>query len=967
MTQAKRAAHVVSCRTRYESVTRAARRGLSSGMTPRINRLLPWLALLGLARGAAAQPARPPARDVPDPGVVSTGQRITPAGVQTVFDGRVGGVRFGATSADLWVAVPGSLYHLAWSDGRVLGRAAFDGRAGVYGVAVDPATGRALVSSVGRLPRTPGEGRQGASQPAAPDRSVAQLAAFGDGGRAATFGPLGESMAGGPAVARVPNAAGRRVAVLPLTANDRLAVVDLAADTGGGVLPPVDVGVAPVAAALSADGAVAYVTTLGGRAPRPGERAASQCCAEHAGRVRVDARGIAAAGALVRVDLAAGAVTHTIPAGLHPTALVWDEPRGRLFVANGNSDELTVVDTRRNAVAATVAVTPFRERARGLAPTALALAPDGRTLYVALGGANAVAVYDVGGDDAAAPLTTLTLRGLVPTGWYPSTLDVSPDGKYLAVGTLLGVGSGEGSTDGSPGKRGRFVHAVRGSVHVVAAPTAAELAGYTRAVAANNRMGSAPSLGARGGASSRPAPPRPVPERVGDPSPITHVVYVVKENRTYDQVLGDLPRGAGDTSLVIFGRDVTPNHHALAEQFVTVDHFFATGGNSADGHQWLTQANETDYTLWPLYEGRSYPFDGSDPLAYSSGGFLWEAAQAKGKSVAVFGEFAPSLRGYGAAPRAALLAEYRAPHAASAFRARFGKDGGTTSEIPSLDRALVRDYPAYSVGVPDVVRADIFLDHLAAWESAKQMPNLVMVQLPSDHTSGTRAGWCTPAACVADNDLALGRIVEGLSRSSFWPSMAVFVVEDDAQNGVDHVDGHRTVALVASPYAKRGAVDTTFYNHPSLVKTIELVLGLPALSMFDLVATDMRASFRGPDEAPDLRPFTALEPAQSIYAVNPRADAITGPDSARRVAAERASSRMRFDVPDAAPSDALNRILWHAARGWRAPYPGVRRSVFQPMTVDLGDDEREEEGERERGRSAPRPEGPAAGRPDELR
>jgi hypothetical protein len=212
-----------------------------------------------------------------------------------------------------------------------------------------------------------------------------------------------------------------------------------------------------------------------------------------------------------------------------------------------------------------------------------------------------------------------------------------------------------------------------------------------------------------------------------------------------------------------------------------------------------------------------------------------------------------------------------------------------------------------------------------------------MIVLPSDHTSGTSPGWSTPKASVADNDLALGRVVEGLTHSSFWKSMAVLVVEDDAQNGVDHIDGHRTVALAISPYARRGVVDSTFYTQPSMVKTIELMLGLPALSMFDLVATDMRASFVGPGEAPDATPFTAILPEQSLYDVNPPAGSLR--DEAREAAL--ASSRMRLDIPDAAPSDLLNRILWHDARGWDTPFPGVRRALFFPMSVDLADDERE--------------------------
>ena len=276
----------------------------------------------------------------------------------------------------------------------------------------------------------------------------------------------------------------------------------------------------------------------------------------------------------------------------------------------------------------------------------MALSPDAATLYVALGGVNAVAIYQLG----STPRTT-SFRGLIPTAWYPTTLDVSPDGRLLAIGTLLGVGSGTGST---VGMTGRYVHAVRGAVNVVEIPTAGQLAAFTLAVSQNNRLPLAAS-GAGQPWRAVASQPRAVPERTGEPSLITHVVYVIRENRTYDQILGDLGRGDGDTSMVMYGRDVTPNTHALAEQFVTLDRLFASGGNSADGHQWLTQANETDYTLWPLYEGRSYPYDGTDPLAYSNGGFIWDAAAARHRSVAVFGEFAPEKNDSGAAGRARLL------------------------------------------------------------------------------------------------------------------------------------------------------------------------------------------------------------------------------------------------------------------------------------------------------------------------
>lgn len=890
-----------------------------------------YFALVALMQAQTVQ--QPPLRDVTDPGVIATGQRISPAGVQSVFTGRVAGVRFGRTSQEIWVAAPGTIYRLDWRANRATARVRVDGTPGFHGVAIDPVTHRALVSSVGRLPatsQTPGVAP--VRQPAVAYLSGLSGDAAGDSLSAVWRSPaLGDYMAGAPAVASRSGAGGRRLAVMPLPANDALAVLD--AETGA-LVRTIPLGVEPIAAVISADGRTAYVSILGGPKPTPNQRAARQCCDARAEAIRVDARGIAAAGTVSRVDLEKGVVDRDIGVGRHPTSLVWDERGNRLYVADGNSDSVSVIDTRAGVVASRIAIAPFRERQMGLAPTALALSPDAHTLFVALGGANAVAMYDLSGARAR-------LAGLIPTAWYPSSLDVSADGKFVAIGALLGVGSGEGATSGSPGKRGRYVHAVRGSVNVLPVPTAAELGAFTTAVAKNDRLTLASSPAPHAVARNDVA--RAVPERPGDASLIKHVVFIIRENRTYDQVLGDLGRGASDSSLVIYGRDVTPNAHALSEQFVTLDHFFASGGNSADGHQWLTQANETDYPMWPLYFGRSYPFEGVDPMVYSAGGFLWENARAKHRTVAVFGEYAPSPKTSSPAVRAKMLQQWEAWPMDFAFhRDLLSQRYDTHSEIPSLDSVLVREYPGWTEEVPDIVKAGDILNHLDEWQVAGKMPNLVMIILPSDHTVGTSADWCTPRACVADNDLALGRIVEGFTYSSFWKDMAIFAVEDDAQNGVDHVDGHRTVALAISPYARRGVVDSTFYSQPSMVKTIELMLGLPAMSIFDLVATDMRASFLETSATPDLKPFTAIKPKQSLFDKNQRVGALTEPNAAERRQAALASARMRFDGPDEAPSEALNRILWHDARGWKTPYPTVRQSLFFPMSVDIADEERDE-------------------------
>ena len=867
-----------------------------------------------------------PAGYVDDPGVIATGQRITPAGVQSIFNGKIGGVRFGANPGEIWVAVPGSVYRLAWTDNRTIARARVDGRPGIFAIAIDPATRRVVVSSVGRLPgATPNANRR------AP--AVAQLTAFqgdatGDSiAPAASSGAIGDYLVGAPAIAERAGPDGKRLAVVPLPANDALVVLD--ADTGA-PLHTIPLGVEPIAAVISSDSRFAYVSILGGPKPSLRQRLARQCCDPRAEAVRVDGRGLAENGTVTLVDLTKGAVVRDIPVARHPTALAWDAPGDRLYVADGNSDSVSVIDTETNTVSAQIAIAPFRDRNVGLAPTALALSPDRRTLYVTLGGVNAVAVYDIG-----VPGAPPVLQGLIPTSWYPSSIDVSADGKDIAVGSLFGPGSGTGTL---AGHRGRYVFAIRGAVDVIPVPTASQLAAYTTAVSHNDKLAlmSAPTLAAR------PAPvPKAVPDRPGDPSLINHVVFIVRENRTYDQVLGDLDRGARDSSLVMYGRDVTPNAHALSREFVTLDHFFASGGNSADGHQWLTQANETEYPMWPLYIGRSYPSEGDDPLAYSSGGFLWESAASKAKTVAVFGEYAPAPKFSDDTVRARMMAQYRSKPTDFQFhRSILQKRFDTHSDIPSLDAVLVREYPGWTEEVPDVVKAGDILAHLAEWEKSGAMPNLVMIVLPNDHTQGTSPGWCAPKACVADNDFALGKIVDGLSHSSFWKDMAILVVEDDAQDGVDHVDGHRTVALAISPYTRRGVVDSTVYTQPSMVKTIELMLGLPSMSIFDLVATDMRASFIEPNERPNFTAYTALEPAQPLLDLNPAVRSIQGRYSAQRKAAALASARMSFDGPDEAPAERLNRILWHDARGWETPYPGARRALFFPLAVNIDDDDR---------------------------
>jgi hypothetical protein len=427
-------------------------------------------------------------------------------------------------------------------------------------------------------------------------------------------------------------------------------------------------------------------------------------------------------------------------------------------------------------------------------------------------------------------------------------------------------------------------------------------------------------------------PPRPVPERIGEPSVFRHVVYIIKENRTYDQVFGALEGGNGDPSLCIFGEEVTPNHHQLARDFVLLDNTYCSGILSADGHQWSTSAMGTDYLEksfagWP----RSYPdgmdLDDMDALSYAPTGFLWDNAVRHGVSLWNFGEFARPTCGW-------VDPERNGSPSWADYWNEFlhGTGEVNISSQPSVES--LRPYtPTNTVGwimeVPDVWRARYITNQIAAWNEAGTMPQLVLICLPNDHTSGTRASSPTPAACMADNDLAFGQIVEALSHSRFWKDMVIFGIEDDPQNGWDHVSGYRTVAFCISPYARRRAVVSNLYNTTSVLRTIEQILGMLPMNQFDASAEPMFHCFT---TEPDFTPFRALPNRVPLDQMNPEPKRV-----ADRLLRQHAlqSAQLNLQRVDACPEDVLNRILWHAMRGSQAPYPEWAVSLVE----DDDDDE----------------------------
>ena len=688
--------------------------------------------------------------------------------------------------------------------------------------------------------------------------------------------------------------------------SNRLLELDAAT---GRVRRAIDVGVAPFDVVLL--GGKAYVSNWGGRRPGPGDPVGP------AGRgttVKVDAvRRVASEGSVTVVDLATGE-TSDILTGLHASALAVSPDGQQVVCANAASDNLSVIDARTGAVVETIWAKPSPSDLFGAQPNALAFAPDGKTLYAANGTQNAVAVlrFDPGARASK-------LQGLVPVGWFPGAIAYDAARRRLAVANMKGHASakqapGAGKAAGADAS-GFNSHQYSGSVSLVPVPSASELPALSETVWRNLRQ---ERIAEALLPPRREAPARAIPERIGEASFIRHVVYVIKENRTYDQVLGDVKAGNGDSSLCIFGAKVTPNQHALASEFVLLDNTYCAGILSADGHQWSTTAIGTDYLErsfagWP----RSYPDgmgeDEADALAYSPAGFLWDNALRAGLTIRNYGEFmAPAVRWRDPKRKGApdFLANYRTWKGQS--------DESVFASYPMVE-TIAPFSPAAYVGwemtVPDQFRADFVLRELAEYEKSGELPQLTIICLPNDHTSGTSPGYPTPAAHVADNDLALGRIVEGLSRSRFWPQMAIFVIEDDPQDGWDHLSGYRTTAYVASPYAKRGQVVRTQYNTTSLLRTMEQILGLPPMNQFDASAVPMWDAFT---DAPDLRPFTARPANVPLDEMNPEPRALADPVRRRDALA---SARMNFREVDKAPEDALNRILWRAMKGPREPYP----------------------------------------------
>jgi YVTN family beta-propeller protein len=604
------------------------------------------------------------------------------------------------------------------------------------------------------------------------------------------------------------------------------------------------------------------------------------------------------------VDTKAQVRLRDVPVGIRPNDMAL-APDGRLFIACAGDNTVHVIATAKleTLEAEADATRRIPERAReiistslypqspeGSTPCSVAIAYDGKTLFVVNADNNAVMVVDISGglkeeseerEDAPS-----VVNGFIPTGWYPSAVAIAPDDRFL----LVANGKGLASRPSSPSENPRWklhtgipyqnaARGFKGSISFVPKPDAEQMAAYTAQVRRNSPyhpeyFTKTPSAGAG-----------VIPVKVGDPCPIKYVLYIIKENRTYDQILGDMkdangkPIGNGDPSLTMYGENVTPNQHQLARDYVLLDNIYCNSDVSVDGHSWTDAAMATDFNQrsWIIHYSKRGELPGNSEMMVPANGYLWDLCRRHGLSFKNYGEGAQ-----------------RVP---AGNRGKWSRGGNSR----------------------DMDRVKYWIDDLHTAEKSGELPRFTIMSLGENHTRGTSPGAHTPDACVGSNDLAVGRIVEAASRSKFWKEMAIFIIEDDAQNGADHVDAHRTVGLVISPYCRRNAVDSTLYTIASMVRTMELILGLPPMTQYDAGATPMFNTFQ---VNPQLTAYTALMPKVDLQAKNTEKSPFA-----------KESSRMNFLDYDLAPEDELNRILWRVAKGPNVPYPApIHRALFtSPM------------------------------------
>lgn len=590
------------------------------------------------------------------------------------------------------------------------------------------------------------------------------------------------------------------------------------------------------------------------------------------------------------------------PTRSHPTEMLFIDKGKYLLVGCSDDNSVVILNTEDGSQKEVIRTSLYSTTLNGSTPNSLSVSPDENVLIVANADNNNVAMFDIRERGQSKSL------GFIPVGWYPTSVRFAEDGKTILVTNGKGLTSRDNSKGPNPLQeppasiREYIGGLFKGTMSVIESPSPEQMVTWTKDAYSVSplRSDQQPNLQALAQDSS-------IPSKVGEASPIKHCFYIIKENRTYDQVFGDIPKGNGDASLCIFPESVTPNHHALVNEFVLLDNFYVESEVSADGHEWSMAAYATDFVerVWPLnYRGGrkkiGYTSEGGYEIAAPSSGYIWDKCAKSGVSYFSFGEFIqnPTQPGMPSKPRVKALEGHYDPL-----------------------------YRSYDLEYRDVDRAKRFAERFAEFERNDNLPQFIVLRIGNDHTSGTRVGKLTPTAMVADNDLALGQIVETISKSRYWAESAIFVVEDDAQNGSDHVDAHRTVALAISPYIRRGTVDSTLYTTSSMLRSMELILGMEPMTQFDAAANPMYASF---GKTPDLRPYTPLPARVDL-------DAKNTPQAWGAIESE----KMNFAVEDAADDLLLGDIVWRSVRGADSPMPAPVRAAF--VFAELEEEEEEDE------------------------
>ncbi|MFE5375081.1 bifunctional YncE family protein/alkaline phosphatase family protein [Streptomyces mirabilis] len=698
---------------------------------------------------------------------------------------------------------------------------------------------------------------------------------------------------------------------------NRVAAIDAATGT---IKQSWAVGNAPRGIAMV--GNKLYVSNEGGRPAKAGDTTINSYGTQVPANPQT---GATTTGTVSVIDLTdPTAAVGSIDVGLHPTAVY--AKNGAVFVTNTADNNVSVIDTRKNKVVQTIATQPWPEASVGYEPNAVTLTDDGR-LLVTLGRANAVAVYRY-----KSPQEPASYVGLLPTDYFPA--EIATVGKKVIVSNTRGIDARRPTN-----KAGHGTHDTTSSLTQFTLPDDSVIRSQTGKVFQQNGWTRGSVSLAHGKGDQKQVP---VPARLGAPSTIKHVFMIVKENRTYDQVFGDMPQGNGDPSVTQFGENVTPNQHALASQFGLYDNTYDIGTNSAEGHNWLMQADDPEYTESSAGEyTRSYDTE-DDALGHQKSGFIWTGAQAAGKSVRDFGEFQSFESKPAGASWQNLYCDTKNMETTGQNTAYPIQTG---SAIPSLNKVSVPGFPLFDTSVPDVYKEQIWKQ-----DFEKNGPaNLNMFWLSNDHTGGP----ANAAAQVADNDLAVGRMVDEISHSKYWKDSAIFVVEDDSQAGLDHVDGHRAPIQIISPWAQHAAVDSHYYSQITMIRTIEQILGIHPMNQKDSAASPMRGAFT---RHPDFTPFKALPnrtsltdglktpPSCGVDTPAPQDPSAAPVPSAKVPAAKRAlaatweewKTHQRLTGPGAIPDFAnpaqMNHFTWYQTHGWTKPYPGESK-IFAPKDV----------------------------------